>query len=193
MDSGTTQLLVPMSFYPTLSSVLTSGLGFTYYNGNYYGPCTNPALNSVWIAMGNVWFEVPPGSYMQQNNGAGTCLLNIVANSDETWLLGDTFLMNFYSIWDNDGGQIGLVPHRTSKASTVPTSSISLPSNVFTPTDPWTSAAQAAEFAGVIVAVLGAAGVVAAIVTVLILYEYGLLQVPLPELIGTFNDDNNYL
>lgn len=61
-------------------------------------------------------FQVSHHDYVIEIDGV--CLLAFVVHSSEFWLLGDAFLMGYYSIHDNenhDRARIGLAPHKTSK------------------------------------------------------------------------------
>lgn len=113
--------------------------------------------------------------------GDGTCLLDVAANVDETWLLGQPFLMNYYSIWDNGNAQVGLTPHRTSQASVIATTVSPLPERVFTIATIWDTVVLISEVtAGVvgIVGVLSAAG----LIVFVILYQTGIIQTPIMDL-----------
>ena len=93
--------------------------------------------------------------------------------------------MNYYSIWDTDGavtGQIGLVPHKTSLASTVSTSVTPLPLRIFTlPTSAgiteWGTAVLTVELAAGIVGIVGVATLTYVVVYAL-LYEIGMIALP---------------
>jgi hypothetical protein len=43
----------------------------------------------------------------------------MVINTDDYWLLGDVFLRNYYTIFDEQNQQIGFVPHKTSNATII--------------------------------------------------------------------------
>lgn len=58
--------------------------------------------------------------------------MGFAANSDDYWLLGDSFLRNFYTIWDEDNGKIGFAPKDVDNFSTIH-SGESIPQNVLNP------------------------------------------------------------
>lgn len=65
------------------------------------------------------YLEITPENFVLQTDIGipGYCLLAIVQNDDDYWLLGDVFIRNYYSIWDEENDQLGLAPHITSTAT----------------------------------------------------------------------------
>jgi hypothetical protein len=81
------------------------------------------------------FFEIPPSVYVMPADSSSftrhkkrkplprsravgnDCTVGFEKGDDENWLLGDVFLRNYYSIWDNDRSQVGFGPHKTSHAS----------------------------------------------------------------------------
>lgn len=60
-------------------------------------------------------FQVAAKDYVIEVEGA--CLLAFVVHTQEFWLLGDAFLMGYYSIHDNEdhaNARVGFAPHSTS-------------------------------------------------------------------------------
>lgn len=87
-------------------TALTSGGGSALSNnGGVYTAASSAvsSLNSIFLAINNNWYEVPPALYMQ---GVSPTMM-IAASADNTWVLGLPFLANFYSIWDHAGGKAG--------------------------------------------------------------------------------------
>lgn len=64
------------------------------------------------------------------NSGVkGYCTIAIADSRSDYWILGDTFLRNYYTIFDDDGGKVGIAPGYRSN-STI-TKSTLLPSSLF--------------------------------------------------------------
>ena len=43
-------------------------------------------------------------------------MLAFQPSADDNWVLGTSFLRNYYSVWDHDNSRVGLAIHRTSTA-----------------------------------------------------------------------------
>ena len=67
--------------------------------GDLYGSCDLSKYQSVYLLMGEIWFEIPPSVYVE--SGVGKCFIQLGSNQADWWLLGDTFLRNYYSVWDS--------------------------------------------------------------------------------------------
>lgn len=64
------------------------------------------------------YFEVTPENYVLDIQfEEDKCVLGFYPNTDEYWLLGDSFIRNFYTIWDEENDQLGFAPHITSSAT----------------------------------------------------------------------------
>jgi len=58
--------------------------------------------------------------------------VGIQSSNAHYWLLGQGFLKNFYTIWDNTNKQLGIGPHKTSSSAYITTSDMPTPSTSFT-------------------------------------------------------------
>jgi len=103
LDTGTSTIMVPASEYNNIMTALLANVTYFYRGGVYYAPC-DPATTgyaSLFINLSGYLFEVPSSAYVDYMAGYQYCVLSIYPNHDETWILGDTFLKNYYSVWDH--------------------------------------------------------------------------------------------
>jgi Eukaryotic aspartyl protease len=104
LDSGTSFMLLP----PADADALNIQIPGAVANGETYTvPCDASASVTVTIA-GQQW-AIDPKNYVGVQSG-DACLSNIVAHQTfgaTQWLLGETFLKNVYTLFDNDGARVG--------------------------------------------------------------------------------------
>ncbi|TNV79572.1 hypothetical protein FGO68_gene16302 [Halteria grandinella] len=156
LDTGTSLMYLPKRVFPKVIKALLKGLKHLRSSGYYYGPCDTSLYQSIYIMMGDTWFEIPPSVFVEASPGYQYCFIEIGASEDDTWLLGDTFLMNYYSVWDNDNNQVGLAPHITSTASTIPVATLAIPTTAYVPYTVQDIALEIVKYAGIV----GVSGVV---------------------------------
>lgn len=70
--------------------------------------CNDPNLHSVYIRMDGRYFEVRPEDYLDEA-GNGVCFLGWQTNTQNYWLLGNSFMRGYYVIFDDEQNRIGLV------------------------------------------------------------------------------------
>jgi len=57
------------------------------------------------------------------------CILGFLTNTADYWLVGDVFLRNYYTVWDDDNNQLTISPRKSGAVSTIPRQSVdNLPS-----------------------------------------------------------------
>jgi cathepsin D len=107
-DTGTSYMLIP----PDAASKLFAGIPGSQCTGEMYNvPCNT--TTPVQLSFGNVSYDVSPLDYVGPSVGGDMCQSHIIAYAaagDSTWLLGDTFLKNVYTVYDSDNNSIGACP-----------------------------------------------------------------------------------
>ena len=116
-DTGTSLIYVPQSHGDDFMYRLVFGKRYIQTNGMFQIHCEEKDLYSdVYFVINNKLFQISHEDYVIEVEGI--CLLAFVVHPNEFWLLGDAFLMGYYSIHDNEdheNARIGLAPHKTSK------------------------------------------------------------------------------
>lgn len=96
---------------------LLFGKKYIQTNGMFQIDCDQKnAFSDVYFVIDGKLFEISHHDYVIEIEGV--CLLAFVVHPSEFWLLGDAFLMGYYSIHDNEdheNAKIGFAPHKTSK------------------------------------------------------------------------------
>lgn len=92
---------------------------YQIYSDAILGSCDASLYKSVFLYADNKYFEITPANYvLQVDIGVpGKCLIGFTKFGSDKWLLGDVFIRNYYTIWNEETDKIGFVPHITSTAN----------------------------------------------------------------------------
>ena len=107
IDTGTTYMFIPPEDAQKLYAKIDGAEAAD--EGVYHVPCDT--TTTIALVFGKIAYEISPKDYVGPSVDGGKCYTHIIAqsavDSDGTWLLGDTFLKNVYSVYDMDNSQIG--------------------------------------------------------------------------------------
>merc|ERR1712194_187848 len=103
VDTGTSVLAGPVNTVSTLTSKI----------GNVSADCSNvDKLPTITISMAGKDFDLGPDFYvlrMKDESGKEQCQLGIqgVNAGVPIWILGDPFLLKYYTVWDAEANRVG--------------------------------------------------------------------------------------
>jgi len=119
-DTGTSLLYVASSQNDGFFHYLTKDRVAEYYAGVYLTNCDPYPWPTVYFLTANsTWMAVEPSTYLLNADTTSSvenalCVIGMVPNSGDYWLVGDVFLRGFYSVHRMDDMTIGFVPHAGS-------------------------------------------------------------------------------
>ncbi|KAF2280576.1 acid protease [Westerdykella ornata] len=100
----------------------------------YAVPCDTKTL--VWLQFGGQYYNISTVDYIGRDVGDGYCQSLIVGRQtfgEKQWLVGDVFLKNVYTVFDNEGGRIGFGVKRTHQEGDGDSSNAPKPSSSANP------------------------------------------------------------
>ncbi|KAF5391514.1 hypothetical protein D9757_002457 [Collybiopsis confluens] len=114
IDSGTTIMYGPPSAVKTFYSKVPGSKLFDSTNGFYSFPCSS--IPDVSFSWGGASFAISSENFNLGTtaSGASTCVGALAAQDlglgTNTWLLGDSFMKNVYSVFSFDQDAVGFAP-----------------------------------------------------------------------------------
>jgi pepsin A len=91
----------------------------SYDSFTYISTCDRSKYPSIYLYIDGKYFEVSPYTYVLDFDqlSKGNCTVALSSNYGDYWKLGQPFLRNYYTIFDDANNRIGLNPHITSNAT----------------------------------------------------------------------------
>jgi hypothetical protein len=147
MDTGTTLMYVPYGLFATILPVIVQGHSEAVYyssSGAYTATCDTTTYQSIFMYINGYYYEMTPDTWLYPYDPTtNTCLIGIMDSGSTMFLVGDVFLKNYYSIWDDDNNQMALAPHiystATVTAGSAPTATLDINAQPSTIPIDWTS------------------------------------------------------
>lgn len=117
IDTGTTYMFLP----PDDAKAVFAKIDGSEASGDmWHVPCDT--TTSIALVFNKVSYSISPQDYVGPKTDDGLCYSHIIGNAavngdDNTWLIGDTFLKNVYSVFDADKNRVGLANKAGSSSS----------------------------------------------------------------------------
>jgi len=95
--------------------------GFKWF-GTYYLKCDKEKYESMFLELGDYFFEIPPSSILRDFSAYGYkwCDLGFRYEQSDDWLVGDTLFRSYYNVWDEENALIGFALRTGSDATVAP-------------------------------------------------------------------------
>lgn len=134
LDSGTTLTYLPTAIatklisefgatydsslgYATVDCSLANGLSIEYQFGGFGGPIITVPVDELIISEGSTMTFGPGGGQGSGTSSTSSCAFGI-SESDDTFLLGDSFLRSAYAVYDLDAKQVALAQAKYNSTTT---------------------------------------------------------------------------
>ncbi|KAH8264203.1 hypothetical protein KR038_004392 [Drosophila bunnanda] len=106
LDTGSSLVLMPQDVYSNFLGTLPVDLQY----GNYTRNCKLPSLPVIHLHIGGKVFSLTSEDYLVELeiDHKKICILAVAPVKLDFWVLGDTFLWRYYTVYDATANRIGL-------------------------------------------------------------------------------------
>jgi hypothetical protein len=116
IDTSSPSISLTSSYFDQYIDALfskTKGKDYEIVLGQVTTKCDYEFPN-LYFMIGDYWVEIRPDEYVidvSESKNATICLLTIEKNSEDFNIIGNPLLMNYYTTFDMESGQIGFAPY----------------------------------------------------------------------------------
>lgn len=108
LATGTSKILAPQPIFDSIVSEIKSSHKCKGDTEEFSCECGSvKEFGKLQFVIAGSKFQIEPRSYI--NKVKNNCIFSLEHSSNDYWVLGDAFLMEYYSIYDMDNKKIGLV------------------------------------------------------------------------------------
>eukprot|EP00471_Norrisiella_sphaerica_P000645 CAMPEP_0184484988 /NCGR_PEP_ID=MMETSP0113_2-20130426/6638_1 /TAXON_ID=91329 /ORGANISM="Norrisiella sphaerica, Strain BC52" /LENGTH=334 /DNA_ID=CAMNT_0026866229 /DNA_START=663 /DNA_END=1667 /DNA_ORIENTATION=- len=109
-DTGTSMIVVPLAYWEHFSSKITKGRNdCKKINSGIFCTEGTEGLPTFSLVFGRSVFHLEPKQYMLSGE-----VLGFMPSNFESWILGDTFLKNVYTVFNMDNRTVGFAHTRST-------------------------------------------------------------------------------
>jgi hypothetical protein len=114
VDSGTSFIIGPQDAI----SDLANSVGASLVQDGYYCGTNTAALPDLAFVINGKAYYVPPSVYVLSDGSCGFSSADL-SKTGISWILGDSFMRNFYTVFDLDNAQVGFAKLKGNSSSRI--------------------------------------------------------------------------
>jgi len=133
-DSGSPLIYLPKEGGTTIIKKMLSWTGFHFkFFGTYFVNCKVKKHKALSFLINGYWIDLAPQSFITDYEVLGGLLCTLgfqLIDMNDLYIFGDVFFRNYYTVFDAEGGTLGLAPRKDGynglkiKEGTVPNKSL---------------------------------------------------------------------
>jgi len=111
LDTFSPYIKLPKSLGSVIFSKFFHGVQYDSFDDVLVGSCDLSKYNSISLFINNrYYFKMTPETFVIDIGYSDKCFIPFTFSDDESFVLGEPFFRNFYTIFDDSKGIIGVTP-----------------------------------------------------------------------------------
>lgn len=126
LDSFSPYIKIPKSIGVQTFARFIHELTFDNEEGMLLGPCDLSLYHTISLFVNDRYYVklVPEAYVINIGKGSDKCFVPFEYNDEDHWVLGEPFFRNFYTVFDDSKGLVGLAPSKRFQDATITEGSV---------------------------------------------------------------------